>query len=207
MICTVTDYNYLYKFLCLYESLDCPTSVLCIDDETYEKLKSLSLDNLTVYNVNETGLVRDETIEYGAENCTEPVHYFFSLSARFTKYIMDKVNYDWVAYVDADEYFYKSFGLVLDNIGNKSIGITPRFLPDPNGVLGKFNVGVCYFKNDKIGRESLDLWTDCIINPNSPYRAEYGSVTCPDQKYIDLLWKKYKIHFKEIDINGDKILR
>ena len=200
MICSVTDYNYLYKFLCLYESLDCPTSVLCIGDETYEKLKSLSLDNLTVYNVNETGLIRDETIEYGAENCTTQLHYLFSLAAQFPKYIMDNVNCDWVAYVDVDEYFYKSFDFILDNIGNKSIGITPRFLPDPNGVLGKFNTGVCYFKNDVIGKKALNLWVDCIINPNTPYRVEYGSVTCPDQKYIDLLWKKYKKDFKKLDV-------
>ena len=200
MICAVTDYNYLYKFLCLYESLDYPISILCIDDETYEKLKSLSLDNLTIYSVYETGLIRDKNILYCTDNGTTYSHYCFALASMFSKYIMDNINPNWITYIDSDEYFYKSFDLVLNNIGDKSIGFTPCFVYDETTDIGKFNVGVCYFKNNDIGREALNLWVDCVINSENPYRLEYGSYACPDQKYIDLLWKKYKIHFKEIDI-------
>ena len=203
MVCVVTDYNYLYKFLCLYESLDYPISILCIDDETYEKLKSLSLDNLTVYSVYETGLIRDKNILYCNElQGTAYSTYCFALASMFSKYIMDNIKPNWVTYIDSDEYFYKPFDLVLDNIGDKSIGFTPCFVYDENTDVGKFNVGVCYFKNDNIGREALNLWVDCVINSESPYRSlsEYGSYSCPDQKYIDLLWKKYKSYFKEIDI-------
>ena len=150
MVCAVTDYNYLYKFLCLYESLDYPISILCIDDETHEKLKSLSLDNLTVYSVHETGLLRDKNILYCTDNGTTYSHYCFALASMFSKYIMDNINSNWVTYVDSDEYFYKSFDLVLNNIGDKSIGFTPCFVYDETTDVGKFNVGVCYFKN-KIG--------------------------------------------------------
>jgi hypothetical protein len=201
MICTVTDYNYLYKFLCLYESLDYPISVLCIDDETYEKLKSLSLDNLTVYSVYETGLIRDKNILYCNElQGTTYSTYCFALASMFSKYIMDNTNPNWVTYIDSDEYFYKSFDLVLNNIGDKSIGFTPHIVYDETTDIGKFNVGVGYFKNDNIGRGALNLWVDCVINSENPYRLEYGSYACPDQKYIDLLWKKYQSYFKIIEV-------
>ena len=200
MICAVTDYNYLYKFLCLYESLDYPISILCIDDETYEKLKSLSLDNLTIYSVYETGLIRDKNILYCTDNGTTYSHYCFALASMFSKYIMDNINPNWITYIDSDEYFYKSFDLVLNNIGDKSIGFTPCFVYDETTDIGKFNVGVCYFKNNDIGREALNLWVDCVINSENPYRLEYGSYACPDQKYIDLLWKKYQSYFKIIEV-------
>ena len=207
MICSVTDYNYLYKFLCLYESLDYPMSVLCIDDKTYKKLKSLNLDRLTVYNTLETGLERDENILYCNDlQGTTYSTYLFSMAALWPKYIMDNVNCDWVAHADVDQYFYKSFDLILDNIGNKSIGITPCFVFDETTDIGRFCSGICYFKNDNIGRDALNLWVDCIINSENPYRSHYsdgigyGSYACPDQKYIDLLWKKYQSYFKEIDI-------
>jgi len=198
MICTVTDRNYLAKALCLYESLDYPITVLCLDEYTYDKLKDLKPYGLTAVDVKGTGLERNKEIMYCNKNGSTYPHYCWSLSSTFPLYLMKNRNVDWVCYIDADVYFYKSFKNVLTNIENQSIGFTPHLVYDKNSPLGKFNVGVCYFKNDKMGNQALELWEDCVINPGNKFREEYG--TLGDQKYIDLLWETYKPHFKSLDI-------
>ena len=62
-VVTLSDHNYIVNGMCLYESLakhsqDFILHYLCLNDQTYDKLSSLGLDNLICYSMQE--LSQDE---------------------------------------------------------------------------------------------------------------------------------------------------
>ena len=207
-IVTLSDYNYLYKGLALYESLASTSSekfnlyYLCLDDDSYNKLKSLNLPNLTPIHTNVEGLSRDPNVSYSTNNPSGKKfrHYCFSLSSRGVKYLFKKYKLKDIFYIDSDIFFYEDIDLLKKESEDKAVAIFPHLhVPKPTYV-GAYNVGVIYFKNNPEGNEVLNFWEDCVVNSKNKYRNS-GYDTCGDQKYVELFEDLFP---KSIHIYGSK---
>ena len=92
---------------------------------------------------------------------------------------------DHCIYVDADIFFFKNPQILLDEVGEKSVLITPHnFLPqyDQSEISGKYCVQFMYFRNNKEGLEVLNWWRERCIEwcYAEPEDGKFG-----DQKYLD----------------------
>lgn len=182
-LCTVSDINYLYKGLTLYESLNQTSEnfilhYLCIDDKTYEKIKKYQSENLIAYKVDDL-LNQDENLKNLKKS--EYKYFCWSLASYFSFFLLRK-NFESITYIDSDIFFNKNIDLIFDEIGNKEVGIFRHRqfdlrLPRPEGW---FNVGVVYFKNGKIGNHICKWWSESVLHKKYPNLS-----TCGDQKYLD----------------------
>ena len=182
-LCTVSDINYLYKGLTLYESLKSETKnfilhYLCIDDESFNKLRQFESDSLKVYHV-ETYLESDTNLKLLKDS--EYRYFCWSLASYFTNKLL-QTDIDAITHIDSDIYFHKDLGIILDEIGDREIGMFrhrqfPLSTPRPEG---HYNVGVVHFKKTNIGKGLCSWWADSVLNKRHP---EYA--TCGDQKYLE----------------------
>lgn len=182
-ISTVSDYNYLDKGLVLYDSLlmynpNIKLHYLCLDGNSYDKVKKYESVNLVAYNVNDL-LSSDPILAKLKENNYK--YFCWSLASYFTNYLMNQ-NIGDITYIDSDIKFYDNINLILDAIGEKEIGIFrhrqfPLDKPRPEGF---YNVGVVHFKNKEIGKYVLNWWSDAVLHQKYPHLN-----TCGDQKYLD----------------------
>ena len=182
-ICTVSDINFLFKGLTLYESLikhnpECVLHYLCIDEESYERLIKLNLKNIKPYNVFDF-LSKDKNLM--SLKIRDYRYFCWSLASYFSNYLLLNNDFD-VTYIDSDIYFHDDIKILLDEIGDNQIGIF-RHRQFPLGVdrpEGFYNVGVVHFKNKEWGKNVLSWWSDSVIHMKYPNLA-----TCGDQKYLD----------------------
>jgi len=182
-ICVVSDYNFLVKGLALYDSLlkhddNIVVHYLCIDDRSFDKLQQHSCDSLFSYHYE---ILDDETL-LNIKN-TDREYYCYTLSSYFSRYMMQELGSD-ITYIDSDIYFYDKLSIILDEIGDKDIGVFrhrqyPLTFVNNNGF---FNVGVVHFKKTKVGQTFLNWWSDAVLHRKYPELA-----TCGDQKYLDVL--------------------
>lgn len=183
-VVTLSDYRYLPKGLCLYDSLiktnsDFTLHYLCLDKQSYEKLNNLSLDNIVTYSADDLAdnnpLLKNLKIN--------DYWYFCMTCASFFMNYLFETGVDELTYADSDIFFHKSINELVDVFGDKQIAIFrhrqfPLEQPRPEGW---FNVGVVHFKNGKFGNKILKWWSDAVLNKKHPELA-----TCGDQKYLDM---------------------
>jgi hypothetical protein len=180
-VCTVSDINYLIKGLTLYESLFEHSEgfilhYLCIDEESYQKLKKFECESLVAYNVND--LLNEDNQLMTLKN--ENYRYFcWTLASYFSNYLMNK-NLGNIIYIDSDILFHHDLNIVLEAIGEKEVGIFRHRQFNTSRPEGFFNVGVVYFKDSEISRRVLSWWADAVLFQKYPNLA-----TCGDQKYLD----------------------
>lgn len=182
-LCTVSDINYLYKGLTLYESLKSETKnfilhYLCIDDESFNKLRQFESDSLKVYHV-ETYLESDTKLK-SLKN-SDYRYFCWSLASYFTNKLL-LTDVGAVTYIDSDIYFHQDFNYILNEIGDREIGMFrhrqfPLSIQRPEG---HYNVGVVHFKKTDIGMKLCGWWADAVLHKKYP---EYA--TCGDQKYLE----------------------
>ena len=178
---TVSDYNYLSKGIALYESLldtsnDFVLHYLCIDIESFDKLSKYECDTLKVYNVND--LLNSDTSLMDVKN-SEYRYFCWSLASYFTQHLMKKLDVPLI-YIDSDIYFHQSINELYNLMESKSIGIFKHRQFTTERPEGAYNVGVCYFNNDVVGKHILNWWSDAVLYKKYPQLA-----TCGDQKYLD----------------------
>ena len=163
--CTLFDRNYLCKGLALYNSLVRHLSsfhlyIVCFDNITYEVLKKMNLENVTLISLAEfedTELLRVKPTRSVAEYCwtaTPSVPYYI-----FNCYL----EVDVVTYVDSDVMFFSSPQPIFDEFGDKSILITPhRYAPeyDISSNSGVYCVQFVTFRRDKYGLEVIKWWRE-----------------------------------------------
>lgn len=183
-VVTLSDYRYLPKGLCLYESLvetgsDFKLHYLCLDMKSYEKLKSLSLKNIEVYSADE--LADNNPTLKSLKN--DDYWYFCMSSASFFMNRLFESGLNELTYADSDIYFHRSVNELVEIFGEKEIGIFRhrQFPLDNPRPEGWYNVGVVHFKNEKFGKKTLQWWSDAVLNRKYPELA-----TCGDQKYLDM---------------------
>jgi hypothetical protein len=185
-LCTVSDSEYLLKGLTMYESLletskNFVLHYLCIDEKSFNFLKDYQSSNLIVYNCE--FLIKNDKQLFLLKQ-TNYKYFCWSLSAYFTKYLVDKniTNLTDITYIDSDILFHEDIQILYDNFADNDIGIFRHrhFDLNKNYPEGFYNVGVVYFKNSEIGRNVLHWWNDAVQYQKYPHLA-----TCGDQKYLD----------------------
>ena len=195
---TLSDKNYLENGLCLYDSLKKHSSdfylhYLALDEDTHRVLRELDLENIFVYSLIDLSIDTDlEVLIHN--NPSRPIDtsdgqspFHWALASFFSNFLIQQYKIPHVMYVDSDLLFYDSVEKIFDCIGKKSIGlITHKHIKLDKDLKnpGYYNVGIIYFRNNKVGKECLRFWRDCCVNPNNQFSDVFGS--CGDQKYLEL---------------------
>jgi len=182
-ICTVSDFNYLSKGLALYESLieysdNFTLNYLCIDDKSFKFLKPFETTNLKVWSVNDL-LKNDKNLSQLKNNNYR--YFCWSLASYFSNFLIKKNNKS-VTYIDSDILLHDNIDLILNEIGNKDVGIFRhrQFELTSNRPDGLYNVGIVFFKNSDLGKLLLNWWSDAVLHMKYPHLS-----TCGDQKYLE----------------------
>lgn len=182
-ICTVSDFNYLSKGLALYESLieysdNFILNYLCIDDKSFKFLKPFETTNLKVWSVNDL-LKNDKNLLQLKNNNYR--YFCWSLASYFSNFLIKKNNKS-VTYIDSDILLHDNIDLILNEIGNKDVGIFRhrQFELTSNRPDGLYNVGIVFFKNSDLGKLLLNWWSDAVLHMKYPHLS-----TCGDQKYLE----------------------
>jgi hypothetical protein len=181
-ISCVSDFGFLAKGLALYESIgrfdsDFTLHYLCLDDSSFDIIKELD-GNIIAYSLSDLRS-QDKTLNNLAKQ--DYKYLCWSLASYFTNYLMNTINED-ITYIDSDVFFHDSIYTVLNEVGDKDVGLFrhrqyPLSYPNSNGW---FNVGVVHFKNSDLGKKLLSWWADAVLHKKYPELA-----TCGDQRYLD----------------------
>jgi hypothetical protein len=191
--CTLFDSYYLTRGVALYESLalycgDFHLYIFAFDDKSFDILKKMDLANATIISLKDfenEDLIRIKPTRTIAEYC-------WTCSSSTIWYSITKFDLDHCTYLDADIAFFSSPGPIYEEIGNKSIGITPHNFSrglKSSEIFGKYCVQFTYFKNDVEGLKALNWWKDSCIEwcYAKMEDGKYG-----DQKYLDYFQDKFK---------------
>ena len=186
--CTLLAQNYLPRGLALIKSLERHAEifhiwVLCMDDESYQLLMQLNISSVTPVSFAEINTATlkqagiDRTLTELCWTCTPLI----------CEYVLQtNPSLLHVTYVDADVMFFASPQILLDKLDDHSILIFEHGFPPHTSYIaeemGRFNVEVIVFKNDKNGRACLAWWRERCLEW-CYYRVEPGRMG--DQKYLD----------------------
>jgi len=192
--CTLSDKNFLAKGLALYMSLKKHCSeefrfyYLCLDKESYDKLSELG-ESFSELRPAFLGDLESAYPELSSAKANRPYNeYCWTLASFYTNCLINMPHemafgsepLQSITYVDSDLYFYSDPKIIFDEIGNRSIGIIAHRHNGVGDQDGAYNVGLIYFKNDKIGKECLYWWMDAVLTKKYPHLQ-----TCGDQKYLE----------------------
>jgi hypothetical protein len=160
--CTIFDKYYLYQGVALYNSLmsvenDFELYVLCIDQVSYDVISSLDYNNfkpVPLQNIltEEVVAIREKT-NYG--------QFCWVCQPLICEYLIDKYDVDMVTYLEADSMFFSSYEVLFDEVGDKSVSLSPHNYPNYNDhskTAGKYCTQFNAFKNDTFGRKVLADW-------------------------------------------------
>ncbi len=190
--CTLFDSYYFTRGIALYRSLKLHCKnfhlyIFAFDDKTFLLLKELNLNHVTVISLldfENEDLIRVKAKRTVAEYC-------WTCTASTIWYSINNFKLDHCAYLDADILFFSSPTPIFEEIGSRSIGITPHnFSPKfkSSEIYGKYCVQFTYFKNDIEGLKALNWWKNSCIEWCYAKMEEhkYG-----DQKYLDYFEEKF----------------
>ncbi len=189
------DARYLPKGIAMLESLKQHSSepftvhVLAMDEETADVLRCLypPREKPPVDVVDLSTFERDAQLSR-VRSTRSWLEYLWTLASVFTDYMISEFNYGSICYVDADVYFFADPKTIFDEIGNRSIGITPHRFNERDKIRfkdnGEFNVGIVFFQGP-IGKECLARWAQQCRRRCSTAEG------CGDQKYLDEFFPNY----------------
>jgi hypothetical protein len=193
----------MYRSLTEHSSEPFTLHILAMDEECRWVVDELSLPHVTVTPLD--ALEKDMFLRKVRDSRTWQ-EYCWTLASVFTDYILamnERIeithldskrrefsggDIESTTYLDADLFFFSDPVQVFNQIGTRSIAVTPhRLIPSKNHleVNGKFNVGWVTFKNTDRGYDCLREWS---ANCRAKCSASDG---CGDQKYIDAWPEKY----------------
>jgi hypothetical protein len=188
--CTYFDRNYFVKALCLYRSLkrhcaEFRLYALCLDDESYETIKSYGYSDLVPISLSEFE-AGDEALLRAKANRSQ-IEYYFTCTSSLCLYILkNDPSITLLTYLDSDLYFYSDPAPIYRELERASIGlIEHRFARQAefySGRLGRFNVGWVSFRRDENGLAALQWWREQCLEWCHD-RVEPGRFA--DQKYLD----------------------
>ncbi|MGX5688879.1 glycosyl transferase [Arcticibacter tournemirensis] len=184
--CTLFNSVYLTRGLALYESLErqCPSFhlyVLAFDNECYSFLNKLNLKHATIISLAE---FEDEAL-LAVKPQRSTAEYCWTCTSSSIAYCIKKYSLDHCTYVDADIFFFSDPGILLKEMGDKSVLITEhRYSPqyDQTALSGKYCVQFITFKNNEEGLLALNWWKNACLEwcYNKWEDNKFG-----DQKYLD----------------------
>ena len=186
--CTLSDRNYLPKLVTMLESLKrhspepFEVHVLCMDMDALWLLYDLQLGE-------HVKLMSLADFEY-AMNLSEIKNnrtwreYCWTCASNLMEYLMPWVG--GVTYLDADVFFFSDPKVIFDEIGDKSLGITPHRFPLERRHMernGRYNVGWVTAADTPAGRKCIARWAkNCR---DWCYNRIEGKNACGDQRYLD----------------------
>lgn len=205
--CTMFDGNYLAKGIAMIQSLrkHSPESlihVFAMDAATWQAIDSyFDIQNgVAIYGMDLSRFEQSLGLDKIRPTRTHQ-EFCWSAGAIFTEYVANTWNID-LTYVDADCFFFSDPQVVFDEIGDKSIGITPhRFAKQDEARLlpnGKYAVQWVTFRGE-VGRACLSKWAANVRRLCSYSHAE-GQFA--DQKYLDFWERDYPGEVCEIQNIG-----
>jgi hypothetical protein len=192
--CTLFDKFYLPNFLALFDSLINTNAegeffAFCMDDFSYNYL----LNYKNISGLKLTPISKKELLYYFPElnvaiSNRSKIEFYFTCSSYICKYVIEnRKESDFITYLDADLWFFQSPQIIIDEIGNNSIGIIPHNFYG-NGLkylkYGKYNVGLVSFRNNIIGLSCIKDWTQKCLEWCHDYFDEENN-RFGDQKYLD----------------------
>lgn len=188
--CTLFDSYYLHKGIALYLSLERVTSdfhlyVMAFDKNSYEKLKSIGFDKMTVELLDDFETPELKSIK-PSRNKAE---YCWTAGPSVIYYFLTKYKLDKITYLDSDLFFLSNPKVIEEEAGGSSVVITEQGISDEAAErYGRYCVQYLTFKNDKDGLGALTWWRDSCIDwcfqIMEPTRYA-------DQKYLDEFPKRW----------------
>jgi hypothetical protein len=170
----------------MYDSLsencrDFHLYVFAFNDECLRILTSLQLENMTVISL---GAFEDEALLQVKPARTRS-EYCWTCTSSTILYVLTHYDVAHCTYLDADLYFFASPQVLLDEMGDRSILITPhRYTPkyDQGSKTGIYCVQFITFRNDIRGLTALRWWRNACLEwcYNRFEDGRFG-----DQKYLD----------------------
>lgn len=195
--CTLFDKNYIDRGIVLYNSL-CDVEdnfrlyVIAFDDECAAVLKDLNYAKMVVIPYEE---FEDDTLRIARSNRNRR-ELLWTCSGYSIRYCMDRFNLDECTYLDADEFFYSSPRILIEDFrkSGKDVAIIPHNFSKhkENDYFEKRNGKYCVefntFRNTDKGREVLGWWIQQCLEMCS---SESDGRVFGDQKYLDEFEKKF----------------
>src|SRR3974390_3293254 len=156
--CTYFDHRYLPRGVAMGRSLiryapDSTIWALCLSDSCYDAMRELSGPNwrliyLADFESGDEGLL-------AAKRNRSTIEYYFTCTPSLVRYVQKQIGTDdTVTYLDSDLWFFSSPEPAYDEMGDKSVAITPHRFPPQNRhkeTYGRYNVGWLTFRNDACG--------------------------------------------------------
>lgn len=171
--CTLFDSHYLDKGLTMITSLMqvAPQSyiyVLCMDELCHTILKSMSINNVYLINLND---FEDEELIETKKTRTHG-EYCWTCTSKLIKYCILKFALNNCTYLDSDLYFFSNPEILLNKLGTDHCQVqtvSHNFSKTPYGkylenVYGFNCVQFNSFTNSKLSLELLDKWIDECLN-------------------------------------------
>jgi len=184
--CTLFDSNYLTRGLAMYESLKQHSEkfhlyIFSFDDKSYNLLKKLDLEFVTIISLQE---FEDEELLKIKDNRSAG-EYCWTCTPSTIKYSIETYDLDSCTYLDADLYFFDNPEVLIEEMEDESVLITEhRYTPeyDQSATSGIYCVQFMTFKNDENGMKVLNWWRDAC---NEWCYARHEDGKFGDQKYLD----------------------
>lgn len=187
---TLFDSAYLSRGLALYESLKDHSSsfhlyIFAFDTMTYDILRSLILDNVTVISLKE--FESPELIEVKKDR--SKAEYCWTCTPSVIYYVLKRFNVNECTYLDSDLFFYSDPSPLISEMegaGKKILITEHRFSAIPGFFelkrAGRFCVQFMTFSNEESSLKVLERWrSQCIDWCYSRYEeGKFG-----DQKYVE----------------------
>lgn len=189
---TYFDSGYLPRALTLIESLrqhgdHSEIWILCLDDQSFDYLNSAAIEGVHLYTLQEIETAEPELLTVKSRRSR--TEYIFTVGPTFLSQVLKnnlKPN-DVLIYLDADLYFFDDPKLVLNELGDHSVGIIEHRYPDKLqkklAKYGRFNVGWVGFRNNVEGNAVLDWWAECCLEWCSDAPQNDGRYA--DQGYLN----------------------
>lgn len=184
--CTLFNSRYLTRGLAMYRSLEnCITDfhlyIFAFDDDCFLILKELSLPKATI-----VPLAQFEDDELLAVKSTRTaVEYCWTCTPSIIRYAIQTYGLKSCTYLDADLLFFGSPQVLFEEMGEKSVLITPHYYTakyDQSETSGIYCVQFVCIKNTRGGMAVLEWWRKACLEW-CYCRMEDGKFG--DQKYLD----------------------
>jgi len=184
--CTLFDSNYLTRGLAMYESLnkyscDFHLYIFAFDDKSFNLLTELYLSNVTIISLLE--FEDDDLLKI--KQGRSAGEYCWTCTPSIIKYSIETYDLTNCTYLDADLYFFSNPVVLIEEMGDKSVLITPhRYTQeyDQSATSGIYCVQFMTFKNDENGMKILNWWRNSC---NDWCYARFEDGKFGDQKYLD----------------------
>jgi len=200
--CTYFDSGYLSRGLALISSLrehgdNAPVYVLALDETAALYLDEFAPENVFVVRIEQ--LEEAEPFLLPLKPNRSRMEYYFTCTPLLIRYVMNLQSIPGAMsiYLDGDLFFFDNPDLVIEALGNSSVGIIEHRYTDSRAKklakYGRFNVGWVGFRDDENGRKVLDWYSEQTLNwcSDKPEDGKYA-----DQGYLN--WFP--------DFNGVKVL-